>query len=60
MAVRNVRRDAIAHLKELKKSKTIAEDDERRTQEEIQKLTDRFIAEIDKTLAGKETDLMAV
>ncbi len=60
VAVRNVRRDAIAHLKDLLKSKTISEDDERRAQEDIQKLTDRFIAEVDKTLQVKESDLMAV
>jgi ribosome recycling factor len=60
VAVRNVRRDAIAHLKDLLKSKSISEDDERRAQEEIQKLTDRFIAEVDKTLQVKESDLMAV
>jgi ribosome recycling factor len=60
VAVRNVRRDAIAHLKDLLKSKSISEDDERRAQEDIQKLTDRFIAEVDKTLHVKESDLMAV
>jgi ribosome recycling factor len=60
VAVRNVRRDANHHLKELLKQKTVSEDDERRAQEEIQKLTDKFIAEIDKLLAAKETDLMAV
>ena len=60
VAVRNVRRDAIAHLKDLLKTKKISEDDERRAQEDIQKLTDRFIAEVDKTLQAKEADLMAV
>ena len=60
VAVRNLRRDANHHLKELLKQKTVSEDDERRAQEEIQKLTDKFIAEIDKLLAAKETDLMAV
>ena len=60
VAVRNVRRDANHHLKELLKQKSVSEDDERRAQEEIQKLTDKFIAEIDKLLAIKETDLMAV
>ncbi|MBS3916325.1 MAG: ribosome recycling factor [Sulfuritalea sp.] len=60
VAVRNLRRDANHALKEGMKSKTISEDDERRTQEEVQKLTDRFIAEIDKALAQKESDLMAV
>lgn len=60
VAVRNVRRDALAHLKELQKSKSISEDEERRAQEEIQKLTDRFVGEIDKQLAAKESELMAV
>ncbi len=60
VAVRNIRRDANAHLKELLKDKKVAEDDERRGQEDIQKLTDRFIAEIDKLLHAKEADLMAV
>jgi ribosome recycling factor len=60
VAVRNVRRDANHHLKELLKQKTVSEDDERRAQEEVQKLTDKFIAEIDKLLSTKETDLMAV
>jgi ribosome recycling factor len=60
VAVRNLRRDANHHLKELLKQKTVSEDDERRAQDEIQKLTDKFIAEIDKLLVSKETDLMAV
>jgi ribosome recycling factor len=60
VAVRNVRRDANAHLKELLKEKKISEDDERRAEEEIQKLTDRFVAEVDKLLHAKEADLMAV
>lgn len=60
VAVRNVRRDAIAQLKDLLKNKSLAEDDERRAQEDIQKLTDRFIAEVDKLLAAKEADLMAI
>ncbi len=60
VAVRNVRRDALAQLKELQKSKSISEDEERRAQEEIQKLTDRFVGEIDKQLATKESELMAV
>ena len=60
VAVRNLRRDANHHLKDLLKQKTVSEDDERRAQDEIQKLTDKFIAEIDKLLAAKETDLMAV
>ncbi len=60
VAVRNVRRDANNALKELLKQKTISEDHERRAQDEIQKLTDRFITEIDKVLLTKETDLTAV
>lgn len=60
VAVRNVRRDANTQLKELLKKKLIAEDDERRAQEDIQKLTDRHIAEIDKALQAKEAELMAV
>ncbi len=60
VAVRNVRRDANNHLKELLKQKKAAEDEERRAQDDVQKLTDRYIAEIDKALAAKEADLKAV
>ena len=60
VAVRNVRRDAIEHLKKLLKDHKVAEDDERRAQDDVQKLTDRFVAEIDKILHAKEADLMAV
>ena len=60
VAVRNVRRDAIHQLKELLKQKKVAEDEERRAQDDVQKLTDRHIAEIDKLLQVKEADLMAV
>jgi ribosome recycling factor len=60
VAVRNVRRDANHQLKDLLKQKKVAEDEERRAQEEIQKLTDRYIAEIDKMLQSKEADLMAI
>ncbi|MBI2296901.1 MAG: ribosome recycling factor [Betaproteobacteria bacterium] len=60
VAVRNVRRDAIHHLKELLKQKRVAEDEERRAQDDVQKLTDRHIAEIDKLLQQKEADLMAI
>ncbi|GBG13011.1 ribosome recycling factor [Novimethylophilus kurashikiensis] len=60
VAVRNVRRDANDALKKLLKDKEIGEDEERRAQDEIQKLTDKFVAEIDKTLQAKEADLMAV
>ena len=60
VAVRNIRRDAITHLKDLLKSKSISEDEERRAQEEVQKLTDRHIGEVDKLLHLKEAELMAV
>ena len=60
VAVRNVRRDANEQLKKLLKDKAVSEDEERRAQEEIQKLTDRFVTEIDKALQVKEADLMAV
>ena len=60
VAVRNVRRDAIHHLKDLVKQKKVSEDEERRAEEEMQKLTDRSIADIDKLLQQKESDLMAV
>lgn len=60
VAVRNLRRDANQHLKDGVKDKTISEDDERRTQDEIQKLTDKYIAEIDKLLAQKEQELMQI
>ena len=60
IAVRNLRRDANAHLKDGVKAKDISEDDERRAQDDIQKLTDRYVAEIDKMLAQKESELMAV
>ncbi len=60
VAVRNVRRDANEQFKKLVKDKSVSEDEERRAQDEVQKLTDRFIAEIDKALHAKEADLMAV
>jgi ribosome recycling factor len=60
VAVRNVRRDANHHLKELLKKKTVSEDEERRAQDDIQKLTDRYVGEVDKALAAKEQDLMAI
>ena len=60
IAVRNIRRDANNSMKELLKKKEISEDDDRRMQDEIQKLTDRFVAEIDQMLVVKEADLMAV
>ncbi|MBW7900033.1 MAG: ribosome recycling factor [Rhodocyclaceae bacterium] len=60
VAVRNLRRDANSALKDGVKAKTISEDDERRAQDDIQKLTDKYVAEIDKMLAQKESELMAV
>jgi ribosome recycling factor len=60
VAVRNVRRDANEHLKKLLKEHAVAEDEERHAQADVQKLTDRAIADIDKVLAAKETDLMAI
>ena len=60
VAVRNVRRDALAELKKLSKDKEISEDEERRAADEVQKLTDKFVAEVDKALEVKEADLMAV
>ncbi|MDQ5887282.1 MAG: ribosome recycling factor [Neisseriaceae bacterium] len=60
VAVRNIRRDANDQLKKALKDKAISEDDERRAQEDVQKLTDKYIAEVDKALATKEAELMAV
>lgn len=60
VAVRNVRRDALHHMKELLKQKKVTEDEERRAQDDMQKLTDRHISDIDKLLQQKESDLMAV
>lgn len=60
ISVRNIRRDALSHAKDLLKEKEIGEDDERRAQDEIQKITDKYIAEVDKALAEKEKDLMEI
>jgi ribosome recycling factor len=60
VAVRNLRRDAIHHLKEALKKKEVSENDERRAQDDVQKMTDKHIAEIDKLLQQKEAELMAV
>lgn len=60
VAVRNVRRDANTHIKELLKDKKISEDDERRGEEQVQKLTDKVIIDIDKLLVAKEAELMEV
>jgi ribosome recycling factor len=60
VAIRNVRRDINAQLKTMVKNKEISEDDERRAEEQTQKMTDKYIAEIDKILATKEDELMEV
>ena len=60
VAVRNLRRDAIHHLKDALKKHEISENDERRALDEMQKMTDRHIADIDRLLADKEKELMAV
>ena len=60
VSVRNIRRDALAQLKDLLKEKDISEDEDRRAQDDVQKLTDKFVAEVDKALEAKEADLMAV
>jgi ribosome recycling factor len=60
VAIRNIRRDANDALKKLLKDKEISEDDERRAQDDVQKLTDKTVIEVDRLLQVKETDLMAV
>jgi ribosome recycling factor len=60
IAVRNLRRDANEHLKKLLKDKEATEDEERRAQDDVQKLTDRTIAEIDRLIHGKEAEILAV
>jgi ribosome recycling factor len=60
VSIRNIRRDVLADCKELLKEKEISEDQERKAQDDIQKLTDRHIAEVDKALTAKEADLMEI
>jgi ribosome recycling factor len=60
VSIRNIRRDVISDVKELQKEKEISEDEERKAQDDVQLITNRFIAEIDKTLAAKESDLMEI
>lgn len=60
VAIRNIRRDAMADVKSLGKDKLVSEDDARRGEEDIQKLTDRRIAEVDKLLGAKESDLIVI
>lgn len=60
VSVRNIRRDALADFKELQKAKEISEDEERKAADDVQKLTDKYVAEIDRELAEKEKDLMEI
>ncbi|MGN2251070.1 ribosome recycling factor [Frateuria edaphi] len=60
IAIRNIRRDAMQKVKDLIKDKQISEDDERRADDEIQKLTDRFVKEVDAVVKAKEDELMAI
>jgi ribosome recycling factor len=60
VAIRNVRRDANQHLKDLLKKKLITEDEDKRAQEAVQKTTDRFIADVDKLVAAKEQEIMQI
>jgi ribosome recycling factor len=60
VAIRNLRRDANEQLKKLVKDKEISEDDERRAQDDIQKLTDRYVADIDKLVTQKEAEIMKI
>ena len=60
VAIRNARRDALAQLKSLQNDKEISEDEERRAQDDVQKITDKYVAEVDTALAAKEKDLMAI
>ena len=60
IALRNIRRDALAHLKDSLKKKEVSEDDEKRAEDEIQKLTDKYVAEVDQLVSIKEKDIMAL
>ena len=60
VSIRNIRRDIISDIKDLQKEKEISEDDERRAQDDVQKITDKYVAEVDKALAVKEKDLMEI
>jgi ribosome recycling factor len=60
VAIRNIRRDAMQKVKDLLKDKQISEDEERRADDEIQKLTDRFVKEVDAVVKAKEDELMAI
>lgn len=60
VSIRNIRRDALAHVKDLLKDKEIGEDDDRKAQEDIQKITDKYVAGVDQALTLKEADLMEI
>jgi len=60
VAVRNIRRDANTHIKDLLKDKLISEDEERRAEQNIQKLTDNYIAQVEKKFTDKESDLLSI
>ncbi|MGN6729974.1 MAG: ribosome recycling factor [Rhodanobacteraceae bacterium] len=60
VAIRNIRRDAMQHVKDLLKDKKITEDEERRAEDEVQKLTDKFIKDVDVVVKGKEDELLAL
>jgi len=60
VAIRNIRRDALASVKDLLKEKDISEDDDRRAQDDIQKITDKYVADVEKALSLKEADLMEI
>ena len=60
VAVRNLRRDAIEHVKKLEKAKEVSEDELSRSEKEIQKITDKFVAEVDSIIAAKEKEVMTV
>lgn len=60
VSVRNIRRDALSHLKDLLKEKEITEDEERKAHEQVQKITDKYIAAIDASLETKESELMEI
>lgn len=60
VAIRNIRRDVLGDIKELLKEKEITEDEERKAQDEVQKITDKFVAEVDKLVEAKEKDLMEI
>ena len=60
VAIRNIRRDAMQHVKDLLKDRKITEDEERRAEDEVQKLTDKFIKDVDAVVKAKEDELLAL